>query len=83
LRKRNGGHQGNQEGTNAESVHGGCPEERSRKYRPPSATDTWNVTARISASGNATASPGDLQGGLDSVTAEDGEIAIRINERVE
>jgi cytochrome c-type biogenesis protein CcmH len=45
--------------------------------------DTWNVAARISASGNATASPGDLQGGRDGVTAEDGEIAIRINERVE
>ena len=45
--------------------------------------DTWDVTARISASGNATASPGDLQGGLESVTVDDGEIAVRINERVE
>lgn len=45
--------------------------------------DTWDVVARISASGNATASPGDLQGVRESVTVEDGEIAVRINERVE
>jgi len=45
--------------------------------------DTWDVVARISASGNATASPGDLQGVRESVTAEDGDVAVRINERVE
>ncbi|MBY6203777.1 c-type cytochrome biogenesis protein CcmI/CycH [Halomonas denitrificans] len=47
-----------------------------------SSFDTWNVTARISASGNATASPGDLQGVREAVTVEDGDIALRINERV-
>jgi cytochrome c-type biogenesis protein CcmH len=45
--------------------------------------DTWDVVARISASGNATASPGDLQGVRESVTLEDGDVAVRINERVE
>ena len=48
-----------------------------------SSFDTWTVTARISASGNATASPGDLQGIRESVTVEDGDVAVRINERVE
>ncbi len=48
-----------------------------------SSFDTWNVTARISASGNATATPGDLQGLRESITAEDGDILLRINERVE
>ena len=48
-----------------------------------SSFDTWNVTARISASGNATATPGDLQGLREAITVEDGDIALRINERVE
>lgn len=48
-----------------------------------SSFDTWNVTARISASGNATATPGDLQGVRESITAADGNVAVRINERVE
>ncbi len=48
-----------------------------------SSFDTWNVTARISASGNATASPGDFQGVREAITVDDGEIELRINERVE
>lgn len=45
--------------------------------------DTWTVTARISASGNATAVPGDLQGVREGVTVDDGAIDLRINDRVE